>query len=386
MGRSLWLAGPFCAVGLAFSTAGLSAEGTGAPATASDTAFPILENVEQATTQVSQDVNRFAWDVFVALNSPASANAPLPWETLRQTSTVYLPNGAKPPAWGQPVPPPASVIEQAKALGMDVTQPFNNLDSMVQADGLPLKDKWNKYTRYEILMNQYALDYIMDNTLYNVDGQQAFAAKGVNANFPKPAFEVKTSWIFMGGNTAQRDELAPKYVIVNAYYEVIDADGNATGQYQVGWAAMTGMHVMSKVSPEWVWMTYENVYNPDYTQTSLKLPISDAVQALNKEYQQKLAGTVLANYQLDGTQTTFNGPPLLLANSQLESAFQASSSCISCHVTASYSVQNGYFNYAMPTGNGGITYPVGDAILQDLNGYTLFDYAWSVKRASRVAN
>ncbi|WP_448204900.1 hypothetical protein [Azospirillum sp. sgz302134] len=378
MRRGWWLAGPLCAVGLAFSTATLAA---------SDNPFAILENSDQASKQVASDANRFAWDVFVALNTPTAPNGVLPWENLRQTSTVYLPNGAKPPAWGQPVPPPpASVTEQAQAIGMDMNQPFNNLDSMVQADGLPLKDKWNKYTRYQILMSQYALDYIIDNTLYNVNGQQAFAAKGVNAAFPAPAFEVKTSWIFIGKDKALRDELAAKYVIANTYYEIIDADGNRTGTYDVGWGAMTGMHVMSKALPEWVWMTFENVNNPAYTQTSLTVPIPDNVQALNKEYQQKLAGSVLANYQLDGTQTTFNGPPLVLANSQIESAFQHASSCISCHATSAYSTQNGYFNYALQAGTGGITYPVGDSILQSLNGYTQFDYAWSLKRASRVPN
>ena len=50
-----------------------------------------------------------------------------------------------------------------------------------------------------------------------------------------------------------------------------------------------------------------------------------------------LEGTVWENYRLRGTQVDFvdsTGKPTLLANSHIESDFQTTASCISCHARA----------------------------------------------------
>jgi hypothetical protein len=334
------------------------------------------------------DINDTAWRMFVYLNSPLTGAAPKYWESWRQTSSVYLPNGGQPAPWGQEPPPPQVVIDLAKKAGLDLNLPFHNLDSDVQSDGLALRDKFeqNFYqnVRYQILMNQDTFQYILNNKLYNVDGQQAMAQAGTPANFPWSAFELKTSWIWIGTDQNILSQLQGKYYIVNAYYQQFDSRGKPTGVYQVGRAALSGMHIITKPVPQWLWITFENVYDAQYTYASNELPMSDSTKQANATYQAALKsqGSVFANYQLTGAQWQFmdGGQPVLLANSQIETAFQRSSSCATCHSTASYSVQDGYFNMVKEQ-DGGIVYYTGNPPVDKLKGYNSLDFVWSLKRA-----
>jgi hypothetical protein len=331
------------------------------------------------------NTEELAWETFVDLNAPLRNNNPKVWEGWRQTSSVFLPNGAQPAPWGQEPPPPQFVIDEAKKQGLDLSLPFHNLDSEVQSDGLALRDDFNQNVRYQILMNQDTFQYVLANKLYNVNGQQAMAQAGTPADFPWTAMEIKTSWIWIGANQNILNQLQGKYYIVNAYYQLVDSTGHPTGGYRVGRAALSGIHIISKPVPQWFWTTFENIYNAQYTQSVLELPISEATKQANQTYQGALrnAGSIFANYQLVGTQWQFVDPAgqaLLLANSQIESAFQRSSSCTTCHATASYSVDNGYFNIVKEQ-DGGITYYTGMPPTDKMKGYDPLDFVWSLKRA-----
>ena len=326
-----------------------------------------------------------AWSWFVWLNMPLTGGAPKTWESWRQTSTVYLPSGQQPPAWGQTPAPPAAVIAQAQKAGLNTNLPFHNLDSDVQSDGLALRDKFNQNVRYQILMNQDTFSYIVDNGIYNVNGQQAMAEANKPADFPPTAFELKTSWIWIGTDKKIYDQLNGKYYIVNAYYTLVDGSGKPTGAYRVGRAALSGMHIISKPVPQWLWTTFQNVYDAQYTQATNKLTIPPAAANANQKYRPALkkAGSIFANYQLMGTQWQFldaAGKPILLANSQIESAFQQASSCATCHAVASYSATDGYFNIVKQQ-NGGITYYTGNPPTGQMKGYNPLDFVWSLKRA-----
>ena len=326
-----------------------------------------------------------AWNWFVWLNMPLTGSAPKTWESWRQTSTVYLPTGQQPPAWGQTPAPPAAVIAQAQKEGLNTNLPFHNLDSDVQSDGLALRDKFDQNVRYQILMNQDTFSYIVNNGIYNVNGQQAMAQANKPTDFPPTAFELKTSWIWIGTDKSIFNQLNGKYYIVNAYYALIDGSGKPTGAYKVGRAALSGMHIIAKPVPQWFWTTFQNVYDAQYTQATNKLPMPPAAAKANQKYRAALksAGSVFANYQLMGTQWQFvdgAGKPILLANSQIETAFQQASSCVTCHAVASYSVSNGYFNIVKQQ-NGGITYYTGNPPTAQMQGYNPLDFIWSLKRA-----
>jgi hypothetical protein len=253
-------------------------------------------------------------------------------------------------------------------------------------DGLALRNKLTpaQNVRYQLLMNPDTFQYVYDNGLYNVNGQAALAQNGKPANFPSTSFELKTSWIWIGSNEVY-NQLKDKFYIVNAYYALVDGSGKPNGLYRVGRAALSGMHIISKPVPQWLWTTFQNVNDAQYTEANNKLPMSNATKAANDKYRAALkkTGSIFANYQLMGAQWQFADPagkPILLANSQIESAFQPSSSCITCHSTASYSVSNGYFNLVKQQ-SGGITYYTGNPPVDQLKGYNSLDFVWSLKRA-----
>jgi hypothetical protein len=333
----------------------------------------------------SGNSEELAWNWFIALNSPLTGAAPKLWESWRPTSNVYLPDGKAPPPWGQTPAPPSAVIAQAAKDGLNTNLPFHNLDSDVQSDGLPLRDNFSQNVRYQILMNEDTFTYIVNNGIYNINGQQAMAQANRPTDFPWTSFELKTSWIWIGTDPKIYQQLNGKYYIVNAYYALADGSGKPNGLYKVGRAALSGMHIISKPVPQWFWVTFQNTYDAQYTQATNQLPISPVVTLANQKYRSALksAGSILANYQLIGTQWQFvdaAGKPLLLANSQIESAFQRASSCTTCHSTASYSATDGYFNIVKQQ-NGGITYYTGNPPTDQMKGYNPLDFVWSLKRA-----
>lgn len=328
-----------------------------------------------------------AWALFIELNEPVAASGTKVWETdFRQTSTVYLADGGIPPAWGQDglpadlpaIPPPPPGCEGAPP------EVRHNLDTTIQVDGRDLLDKWHQPVRYQLLMNRPTFDYIVERQFYNVNGQELAAQQGVPADFPDDSYELKTSWLWLGTDAAKCTEVKDDYYVVNAYYQKFDRDGQPAG-WEVGYAALAGMHIINKCQPEWIWITFENVDNSQFTAARLELPITPETQAANLSNQSALQsqGSVFANYQLDGVQTEFTsdtGQPTLLANSTIESAFQTQSSCITCHALASIKPNGEYFNLAYTQG-GNLNYYVGDP--PSLAGYNFLDYVWSMKRAHR---
>ena len=369
---------------LGFSAPHTAPESTPAP----NTTDTMVQDRDAATKALTMNGSTYAWDLFVWLNSPVTGPDAKRWEHWKPTSEVYLPDGATPQPWDlakQPLPPPEPVTKQAEAMGLDMSLPFHNLDAGIQVDGLVLKDKWNTIVRYQLLMNQPTFDYILAKGLYNINGQEALAATGKGADFPWNSWELKTSWIWLGDNTAHYQEVKPYYYVVNAYYQKFDRDGEPDG-WATGRAAMSGMHIINKTLPDWVWITFENVHNPTFTQVKLELPISQQAQNANKQYQTQLGtdGSIFANYQLDGVQANFT-QPLLLANSQIESAFQSNSSCISCHGVAAVNKSGAHFSMVKPDG-GNLTYYTGDLGTPRpyvKEGYVSLDFVFSLKRAHR---
>jgi hypothetical protein len=343
----------------------------------------MVADPEASQRAAAADRGTFAWQLFVNLNSPLTGRDAKNWETnYRDTNMVFLKNGCPPPPWG-PTQTPAAALEQAKSLpnwGPN-SQTLHTLDMInkFQVSGLVLKDKWNQAVLYQILMNQPAFEYIVQRGFYNVEGQEQAAKDNKPADFPTRAFELKTSWIWIGADFDKFQSLNGKYYIVPAYYENI-VNGQSKG-FVVGYAALSGMHIINKGQPKWIWITFENVNNPEFTQVKLELPVPEYARQANQIFQQQLQalGSVFANYQLDGVQMDFNDPTLL-ANSNIESAFQSQSSCMTCHALATIKPNGARFNLVNNQG-GNVGYYTGNP--PDLSGYTSLDFVWSMKRASR---
>jgi hypothetical protein len=373
----------------ALSITVLSALAGLAQAQGANTAFDCTDflqfggNIDKMRTTFTQSPETLAWNWFVCLNQPAAAQSPdRAWETMKPSDQVYLANGTQPLPYAQRTPVPAAVLTQAQAMGMNVNRLFHNLNATQQVDGLILEmggqvpqAQQGQAVRFQLLMGPDTFNYIVQQKVYNVNGQAALTS---DLNFPSTAWELKAAWLWIGNNPTYQQQLANDgYYIAQTYYQ----QGT---EYVVGYAALSGLHVINKLNPDWVWTTFENRNNSKYTVTNAIPPTpmtnstgpTAAAQPVNTSFQ--ASNPTLAQYELIGVQS--NTTPTLLANSQLESAFQDQSSCFACHGTAAYSPTKGYFNFALKQ-DGGIVYPTAALPASDFVGYHKLDFVWSLKRA-----
>lgn len=329
--------------------------------------------------KIQAAVNIFSWETFVAINWPAlpnyagvpdssksmNASGPRVWETWKEASEVYLPNGQKPAPWGQ-----NDSIPGLKK-GIKVLSRWSKSDEFLNDDLQPTKadstlpgtltDQKGNIVYYEIRLNETLFDYVVANQFYNAN-QQA-QAKLISA--PAGSMIIKAAWRQLEPGEGQN------YLVVNAY--VSDHPDRTKAKYQLRRMGLVGLHVMHKTpsAPQWIWSTHEQVqnlssihpsfYNPACdtcpinqqtepgtpNQVKRTTPIAAATQALNKSIQASLSGAKLSHYELIGAQwpvppatqdtnpsTVFTVVPSILANSTMETYIQNSSSCMGCHAMA----------------------------------------------------
>ena len=373
---------------------------------------------------LQHDFDVLSWQSFIALNWPANADGTpkenvtfgenesglTVWQSWKSSREIFLPNGQKPDAWGEveniPVVCDSISAEDLKKGIITLTQ-VGKTPNVLDESGEPFQtgpliDQNGNYTRYEILTNEVMFDYIVDNKLYNQEGQKAF---GKDANFPfsnpktgkEGAIMVKAAWIKMEGKY-DASKFHTAYALV---YDNPHEQAGVKPSCKLVKVGLVGFHIAHKTKgdPQWVWSTFEHVanaptqgepldrnfynyhnpkstypvnepparpWNPSNvgttpTKVERVIPIDDDARALNKKYQAALEkaykGSVWANYELISTQwptdagnvsdQTGKPAPTFLANATLETYIQGkvpqtSSNCIACHNNAS--MTNGMFS------------------------------------------
>jgi hypothetical protein len=267
--------------------------------------------------------DEYAWRLFVALNWPAAA-APA-WETWPNAQNVFLEDGRDPGAWERvaAVPP---IADQRRFETVSLKS-LPRLRHIVDGHMVSLDDPLAASQRLtEIRMDRAAFEYIRSRQLYNIEGQLAALASAAGVQFPMGATFVKAQWRPIAA------EQRPRYHTLTVHL----ADGS-TRLY-----GLTALHIASKASPRWLWATFEHIDNRTRVDgDGWRLPSRDtfACGAQTPDCERipqglRIEQTVWANYRLRGTLTQYvdaAGEPLRLANSELESGMQESSSCISCH-------------------------------------------------------
>ncbi|KAA1243735.1 hypothetical protein [Aquimarina sp. RZ0] len=336
---------------------------------------PVLKkqlDAQNKPAEVQRLFEILSWQWFIALNWPTDdtgkpkskiedAGNPR-WFEWKESYEVFLPNGQKPAPWGV-FTPPAHFPKPDTYAGEKLLFRTNKFvdfehpdieDEVNQAFTSPIWDQNGNITRYEIRMNKVEFEYVVQNELYNYDGQIVFAKNQGNVKFPEGnpkkegAIEIKIAWKILTDT-----DIESRYFTTDGY--VINADGTYTKR-KVG---MVGMHISSKTksSPQWIWTTYEQVDNlevnlldtidgkplrPSYndpncaicpinvlpdtiisatnpkikTQIQRVIPISGATEELNANVQSllKAAKSKLQYYQQIGTQwpTAPEAPPYTL--------------------------------------------------------------------------
>ncbi|MDW6004030.1 hypothetical protein [Vibrio mangrovi] len=223
----------------------------------------------------------YSWQTFIALFWPTEKAghrlAPdlnrkgIPrWNYWKESYQVYLADGSQPKGWNTPYIPAGvcknqSEVDMSRKLlyrtnKMNLTHHVTVANEVEQAFTYPLVDQSGNVVRYEVLMNYDEFNYLLNNQLYNIDGQVAFAKGGKSVSFPKGdndglitgAFELKLAWKVLTDN-----DPTERYYSFEAV--VLEKDGNCR-EVDVG---LVGMHISHKTqnNKQWIWSTFEQVDN-----------------------------------------------------------------------------------------------------------------------------
>lgn len=246
---------------------------------------PVLQEKlkqEQDIYQLNEAFNKYSWQAFVAIHWPLdSAGNPMPnfndngtaaWLGWKEVFQVYREDGRKPAPWGAPrtasgLGLPTHLINDPDSRvmlsGKTPTHPgnFNIANETDQAFAGELFDQNGNLVVYEVLMNKEEFDYVMANSLYNINGQINFSEKNDSiANFPKGnyetnelgAIEIKFAW-----KVLEPSDFKERYYRDEGY--VIGPD-SVLVKKELG---MIGMHISQKTptGKQWVWSTFEHVDN-----------------------------------------------------------------------------------------------------------------------------
>jgi hypothetical protein len=314
---------------------------------------------------MSTDPATSAWQIFVFVNWPEMANnrgvadirrfigdkGPTVWESYKNVSEVYRPNGSRPAPWEvddelppDPIQPFHPTAKELAAIGPVDSNWIHFLSEPVMIDGQQVCDAASEIVHYDVRGDRAYFDYVAHNLsgheLYNLQGQfAALADSNFTFSFPSDAMEVKASW-----------RMLPPGADASRYWTAIGVYYNKNHVLQVARIGLTGLHIISKALPNWFWATFEQVDNPTaiYKWVNFQNKKGDAVgpnpnydaanTPINQTWQQALTGTKWQYYALMDTQTEFvnaTQQPILASNTQMETYFQANSSCMSCHKLAS---------------------------------------------------
>jgi hypothetical protein len=329
----------------------------------------ILQSPESAKAKAMTDPLLFAWSMFINFNWPArldvrgmpdtnkpfGGSGPVVWQNWKTSLNLYVKPGQTPLPWNQ------GPIYQPPALQSGMI------------DGKVLTDNNGNPVMYEVRENEDTLNYIIQRNLYTQAGQLKLLQGGLPVAFPYTAMEIKASWRFLG-----KGDDPSHYLTATVQYQGVER--------VVG---LNGLHITSKILPQWFWCTFEQIDNPTTTPAKLILPIAEDVQLLNKDMQRAMAGLKWAYYRLDGVQTAdandrnaanciVNAKDSCLANSQIETYFQGSSSCLTCHSTASIGPDGKRFSlwtYRGGNQQGHIGSP------PPMKSYVPLDFVWSMREA-----
>lgn len=295
--------------------------GKPAPAAAATTSWngvPTVQPILPADVKVpvSQfNFNNLAWQQFITLNwiadpaLPGQPDASVPpslfgapgdttpvvWETYKESSEVFLPDGATPAPWNAARALPAAFAKVEGFAGLRAalrpgvkgliarskfdggpTVNLQDLGDIVEAGTggawLTAQPKMNRYlTLFEKRLNQDEFNYIVQNGLYNAANQAPFAqTQGLNLPDGSKAFatygtagaiEIKAAWI-------QLDDpgVWPLFKTSRAYVSYPTAGGGQTPPTLVT-VGLVGLHIIRKTpnAQQFMWSTFEHVNNDPST-------------------------------------------------------------------------------------------------------------------------
>ncbi|CAN7147234.1 hypothetical protein LJR230_000028 [Trinickia sp. LjRoot230] len=341
-------------------------------------------------------MEHFAWQLFVAANCASSkTTSPLMWETWAEQTCLL--HGGKDCTNQEGRQRLHASVLASKARDLPaLCQPMTTAKTTTDSALLPFVPKnlsADPQFCEEVHVNQAEADFIMSpqgrNVKYSLQtlpGQNDYIYNNGPLSFPSSALEVKADWlpsnaIIPGFNCAEP--------VSSGYY--VEKIGDEC-------YALVGLHISSKLLPNWVWATFE----PQSTSTnpnrcndklysncvdpwgSLVSPSNGQRTGMTSQLRNLMDAAALRrafyNYRLVGVQTGYvnaQKQPVLLGNSFTEFNAQVppqQASCMTCHSYASFTsntqpiVENPNFGAFPGTPAVGIPSP--------LAGWNKQDFSW----------
>lgn len=344
-------------------------------------------------TKVNSD--EFIWQKFVEFAAPVAPSRPSPvvFETWASDEDTF----STTPHWPAPDAPKRF---HASVLGSMTTPNHGPIDvscappGNAAVGGFPTSGTPAPCVAEETKRNRPQFDYIVNNKLNTQKGLAAAFARSFKVAMPASAIAVKGDWVPVQTLLRWIPQIGSIDNIKKLYYTAT----SASVEY-----ALVSLHVSSRQNPNWVWGTFEHQMNPGRCDNlgcfdsfgAEKPAIPPNKAAINTQYgacaktprlkalmSKANLSPVWENYCLKSTMVDYNaadGTPYALGNSVIErivgNGTVSASSCIACHVYASF----GSNGKTTASATAMLPYnPTGKPIPAVLSGSLQFDFMWGV--------
>ncbi|HEV7590064.1 MAG TPA: hypothetical protein VGO40_18245 [Longimicrobium sp.] len=361
-------------------------------------AVPARAGAVDSTTQNSDE---FIWRLLTQFAAPVSGtrSSRVVFETWATDNDVF----STTPHWPSPDAPKEFQRSVLGAMSMpshvpiDVPCVSSTLNAAV--GGFPTTGTPTPCIAEEVKRNRPQFDYIVSNHLNTQTGLAAAFARNFKVAMPTTAISVKGDWIPVRALLQWIPTLGSVANIERLYYT------NVSDSVEY---ALLSLHVSSRQNANWVWGTFEHQMNPGRCDQigcfdsfgAANPTVFPNRRAVNTQYGacRKTAplralmanarlSAVWQSYCLKSTMVDYaapDGTPYVLGNSVIErivgNGTVAASSCIGCHVYASFG-SNGQPTSAATAM---LPYnPTGAPIPAALNGSLQFDFMWGVLLAPK---
>jgi hypothetical protein len=342
-----------------------------------------------------QNSDEFIWRLLTQFAAPVSRGRPSPvvFETWASDKDVF----STTPRWPGPDEPKrfqTSVLGRKSAPSHPVIDVACNAPPGAAVGEFPTAGTPAPCIAEEVKRNRPQFDYIVSNGLNTQQGLAAAFARNFKVVMPLTAIAVKGDWIPVRTMLQWIPSLGSVANVRRLYYT------NVSDNVEY---ALVSLHVSSRQNTNWVWGTFEHRMNPGRCDDigcfdsfgTTRPTVYPNRRAVNTQYgacpksPQLKALMVRANlspvwdnYCMKSTMVDYTAPdgtPYALGNSVIEritgNGTVAASSCIGCHVYASFG-SNGQVTTAaqniLPYN------PTGKPIQAVLNGAVQFDFMWGV--------
>lgn len=240
--------------------------------------------------QLNEVYNIYSWQALIAINWPLNAKGIArqnftdegtpTWLTWKEAFQVYRSDGRKPAPWGSPRTgsglglKPDLLADSGSRIILSSSTPThkghdNIADETDQAFAGKLFDQNGNVVVYEVLMNKEEFDYVVENKLYNINGQLEFSKTNTEANFPKGnyeqqqlgATEIKLAWKILKDTDYKERYFRDEGYIIN----------DTTREPEKASLGLIGFHISQKTptGKQWVWSTFEHIDNLDQNVTEV---------------------------------------------------------------------------------------------------------------------